>query len=137
MIKKVARQPLVVAGLAALSAVALVVVGIWKKQDVVLGAGLVMLTGSLSGWVQVALTDAHRRRNDEDETRRIIYMAILVGSGSTHAELAGSIVNTLVHHAADPVAVGDALVNVDGALRGKADSATWLALQAAQFKTRT
>jgi len=65
-----------------------------------------------------AEAEANRHR-DLDETRRLLYMALVLGRARQHqgAELVATIVNALVHHQS-AVAVDEAVAHVAAVLRG-------------------
>ncbi len=67
-------------------------------------------------------------KTDFDETRRLLYMALLAGR-TKHYNLAGTLVNALVHHHAVDLSaaeVADHVVNVLGPETGDAGSRAWL-----------
>lgn len=104
-----------------------------------LTANYVRLTRDL---VARSIADAEERTDDRaraekravaadlDETRRLAYAAQLTGSAPAHPELAGTIVNALVHHyGADPA---EAMANVPAVVNGAAPNSpptAWLLAQ--------
>jgi len=91
---------LLLAGIAAV----LLAGGFATGATVVVGAGFASLGAAATKAVDVA-QERHRRaveedasrRRDLDETRRVIYMALLAGATNRY-ELAATIVNALAHH---------------------------------------
>jgi hypothetical protein len=122
----------------AVVALAFLIVGGPSKEAVV-GAGFALAGAAAARAIDVAHerkrdaaeADASRRR-DLDETRRLLYMALVLGRASQHqgAELVATIVNALVHHQS-AVAVDEAAVHVAAVVRGDtgSESERWLEAQ--------
>ena len=71
-------------------------------------------------------------KTDFDETRRLLYMALLV-SQTKRYNLAGTLVNALTHHhAVDDLDIGEITANVVSVVEGSGDedgSRAWLQAQ--------
>jgi hypothetical protein len=86
-------------------AIALVIVGIWRKNDTISGAGYAFAGAAITRAVDIAQecgraeaeTQATRRR-DLDETRRLLYMALVSRGAELSPELTATLVNALAHH---------------------------------------
>ena len=128
--------------LLAVVALAFLIVGSPSK-DAVVGAGFALAGAAAARAIDVAHerrrdaaeAEANRRR-DLDETRRLLYMALVVGRAKQHqgAELAATIANALVHHRS-AVAVDEALGHVAAVVRGDigGESERWLEVQIQQI----
>jgi hypothetical protein len=68
------------------------------------------------------------RSKDLDETRRLLYMALLVPRTAKY-ELAGTLVHALVHHQQVTEPVEQVIEKVLAAIDGEADAQQWLRTQ--------
>jgi hypothetical protein len=121
--------------LLAVVALAFLIVG-GPSKDALVGAGFALAGAAAARAIDVAHerrrdtaeAEANRRR-DLDETRRLLYMALVVGRANQHqgAELAATIVNALAHHQS-AVVVDEALGHVAAVVRGEigGESERWL-----------
>jgi hypothetical protein len=119
-------------------ALAFLIVG-GPSKDAVVGAGFALAGAAAARAIDVAHerkrdaaeADANRRR-DLDETRRLLYVALVVGRARQHqgAELVATIVNALAHHQS-AVAVDEAVTHVAAVMRGGigSESEHWLEAQ--------
>ena len=73
------------------------------------------------------LTDAERR--DLDETRRLLYMALVYSRANGRHELAGTLINTLLHHQKVDAPRDAVIDRVLKGLDGDPDAAAWLRAQ--------
>ena len=124
--------------LLAVVALAFLIVG-GPSEDAVVGAGFALAGAAATRAIDVAYerrrdaaeADANRRR-DLDETRRLLYMALVVGRARQHqgAELVATIVNALVHHQS-AIPVDEAVAHVAAVVRGGvgSESERWLEAQ--------
>jgi hypothetical protein len=124
--------------LLAVVALAFLIVG-GPSKDAVVGAGFALAGAAATRAIDVAHErrrdaseiDANRRR-DLDETRRLLYMALVVGRARQHqgAELVATIVNALVHHQS-AIPVDEAVAHVAAVVRGGvgSESERWLEAQ--------
>ena len=118
--------------LLALAAVVLLSLGAPAKEALA-GAGFAFIGAALTRGVDLAKerrgeaeqTDVRRRR-DLDETRRLAYMALVVGTAPGRPELVATIMNALAHHgsAVDPEIAARHVTNVVNGTGG--ESERWL-----------
>lgn len=74
-----------------------------------------------------------RKPGDRDEVRRLLYMAALV-SRTEKYELAGTLVNALVHHHGLPdVTSGEVSENVVAAIAGEPSGLAWVSEQVSRI----
>jgi hypothetical protein len=115
-----------------------IVLLVWRvpTKEAVTGAGFALLGVALVQLVDRAnerrreAAQAHEgRRRDLDETRRLLYMALIVGRTRQDrgAELIGTVVNALVHHQS-AVNADQAAVHVAAVIHGGpgGESERWL-----------
>jgi hypothetical protein len=91
-----------------------------------------MYPAPLGGWnwpKEAPMDDA--RAKDLDETRRLAYMALLVVRTEKY-ELAGSLVNALVHHQQVDEPIEQVINRVYAAIEGDEESQGWLREQIAR-----
>lgn len=124
--------------LLAVVALAFLIVGSPSK-DAVVGAGFALAGAAATRAIDVAHerrrdaaeADANRRR-DLDETRRLLYMALVMGRARQHqgAELVATIVNALIHHQS-AIADDEAMAHIAAVVRGDigSESERWLEAQ--------
>lgn len=82
----------------AVVAVALVGVGVAAKQPALTGAGIAFLGVTITKVVDIGLERHASRLRDLDETRRLAYTVLGVGTSGARAELVATVVNALAHH---------------------------------------
>jgi hypothetical protein len=109
------------------------------SKDTLVGAGFALAGAAATRAIDVvherrrdvAEADANRRR-DLDETRRLLYMALVLGRARQHqgAELVATIINALIHHQS-AVAGDEAVAHVAAVVRGDvgSESERWLEAQ--------
>ena len=124
--------------LLAVVALTFLVVG-GPSKDALVGAGFALAGAAATRAIDVAHerrrdaaeADANRRR-DLDETRRLLYMALVLGRARQHqgAELVATIINALIHHQS-AVAGDEAVAHVAAVVRGDvgSESERWLEAQ--------
>lgn len=66
------------------------------------------------------------RAKDLDETRRLCYMALVCWRADGRHELAGTLINALVHHQRIDESVDDVLNRVLDAVKGGAAGLVWV-----------
>jgi hypothetical protein len=109
------------------------------SKDAVIAAGFALAGAAATRAIDVAHerrrdvaeADANRHR-DLDETRRLLYMALVLGRARQHqgAELVATITNALAHHQS-AVAGDEAVAHVTAVVRGDVgvESERWLEAQ--------
>jgi hypothetical protein len=115
-----------------------IVLLIWRAptKEAVTGAGFALLGVALTHLVdranerrREAVQAREARRRDLDETRRLLYMALVVGRTrqTPGAELIGTVVNALAHHQS-AVNADQAAVHVAAVIHGDPEGASerWL-----------
>jgi hypothetical protein len=69
------------------------------------------------------------RAKDLDETRRLCYMALVYSRANGRHELAGTLINSLLHHQRVDEPRDVVIERVLGAINGDADGLEWLESQ--------
>lgn len=82
------------------------------------------LLSSGAGRVPVPSVDDLRR--DLDETRRLCYMALVVSRAGGRHELAGTLINALLHHSRIPGDRDDVIDLILAAIRSEEPGVNWL-----------
>jgi len=77
----------------------------------------------MSSEQEQSLTDTDRR--DRDETRRLLYMA-LVAPRTKRYNLAGTIINAIRHHQQVDISTEELIDRAVGAVEGEAGHSAWL-----------
>ncbi len=115
------------------------------SKEAVGSIGFLFAGAAVTRWIDIAAerkrdaAEANaRRHNDLDETRRLLYMALIVGTTgeSRGAELIGTIVNALAHHQSQ-VSSDEATKHIAAVVRGNAGnkSEQWIRDQIKRITT--